>query len=110
MAINTKALRDRRPKSSPVELETTAGNKIRFTNPFKDMELSKSEELFAKMDGAKTVSDIKAIFVGLAKNGKADWDKFVADDSPTLEDLQDVLQGITEEFSNTTGTPGESKG
>lgn len=109
MAIKTKALRDRRPKTEPVEIETDAGNKILFRSPLNKKARSGMESL-ELMASAQTREDVSQIFAAMADNGVADMDQIIEDDDPELGDLLEIVKEVGAEFERQAGSSvGESK-
>lgn len=106
--IKTKALRDRRPKSEDIIVETTKGNKIKFLSPLKRKGHDGLETL-KNMATADQQEDVSAIFELLAENGKTDMDTLIEDDDATLEDLLDVIKAVTGAIEEQAGSLGESK-
>lgn len=110
MAIKTKALRDRRPKVEPVEVETEAGSIVRFVSPLSKKARNGMEAL-ELMTNAETREDVANIFAALAENGVEDMDTIIDDDDPTLGDLLEIVRAVSAEFEKQAGsTVGESKG
>lgn len=108
MAIKTKALRDRRPKTEPVEVETDKGNTVKFVSPLSKKARGGMEAL-ELMTSAQTREDVKSIFKALAENGETDMDTIITDDDPTLGELLEVVKAVGEEFEKQQGsTVGES--
>lgn len=109
MAIKTKALRDRRPKTEPVKVETDAGNVVKFLSPLSKKARGGMEAL-ELMTSAESREDVANIFKALAENGIEDMDTIIEDDDPTLGDLLEVIKAVSEEFEKQSGsTLGESK-
>lgn len=106
--IKTAALRDRRPKTEDIIVETTQGREIKFLSPLK----RKGEEGIAvlkKMSEAEASEDVSAVFDLLAENGREDLEKFFEDDDATLEDLLDVIKAVTGAIQEQSGSLGESR-
>lgn len=109
MAIKTKALRDRRPKTEPIEVETDAGNIVKFVSPLSKKARGGMEAL-ELMTSAETREDVTNIFQALAENGSDDMDTIITDDDPTLGDLLEIVKEVSAEFEKQQGsTVGESK-
>lgn len=109
MAIKTKALRDRLPKTEPVKVETDAGNEVRFLSPLSKKARGGMEAL-ELMTNPQTREDVTNIFKALAENGVEDMDTIIEDDDPTLGELLEVVKAVSEEFEKQQGsTVGESK-
>ena len=109
MAIKTKALRDRRPKTEPVKVETDAGNVIHFISPLAKKAHDGLEAL-ALMSNPQSREDVRTIFKATAENGEADMETIIEDDDPTLGELLEVIKAVSEEFEKQAGsTVGESK-
>lgn len=105
MAIKLSALRDRRPKVEPVEVELPDGDVVKFVNPVK----RKGEDgiqALQELKAAENSDDMLKPFRLLAENGESDLEKFYANDA-TLEDIIDVLKEVSSEFEKQTGTLGE---
>ncbi|GAB3192165.1 hypothetical protein [Nesterenkonia suensis] len=106
--IKTKALRDRRPKSEDIIVETTQGRQIKFLSPLKRKGHDGLDTL-QKMADAEASEDIRALFEMLAENGLDDLEKFFEDDDASLEDLLDVIQEVSKVIQEQAGSLGESK-
>lgn len=103
MAIKTKALRDRRPKTEPVEVETSEGNVVRFVSPLSKKARGGLEAL-ELMQSAETRDDVKNIFKALAENGVEDMDRIIEDDDPILFDLLEIVKEVSHEFEKQAGS------
>ena len=109
MAIKLSALKDRRPKTEPVEYETTEGNTVEFVSPLSKKARNGMEAL-ALMSSAETREDVRNIFKALAKNGADDMDTIIDDDDPFLSDLLEIVREVSAEFEKQAGsTVGESR-
>ena len=109
MAIKTKAVRDRRPKAEPVEVETDAGNIVRFVSPL-SRKAKRGLDALELMTSAQSREDVRSIFEALAENGVDDMEVIIADDDPELGDLLEVIKEVAGEFEKQQGsTVGESK-
>lgn len=107
--IKVSALRDRRPKTEPIEVETTKGRKVTFVNPIK----RKGKDglgLLRKLAVAQHKEDLEEMFNLLAENGADDIEIFYEDDDATLEDLIDITRSVTKIFEEQNGHLGESQG
>ena len=103
MAIKTKSLRDRRPKTEPVEVETDKGNVVKFLSPLSKKARGGMEAL-ELMTSAESREDVANIFKALAENGIEDMDTIIEDDDPTLGDLLEVIKAVSEEFEKQQGS------
>lgn len=109
MAIKTQALRDRRPKTEPIEVETSEGNIVRFLSPLQKKARGGMEAL-GLMNSAETREDVTNIFRALAENGVEDMDRIIEDDDPLLFDLLEIVKEVGKEIEKQSGsTVGESK-
>lgn len=106
--IKTKALRDRRPKSEDIIVETTKGRQIKFVSPLK-RKGQDGLDLLKRMAEADAEEDVASLFDMLAENGREDLDKLFEDDDATLEDLLDVIKAVTGSIQDQAGSLGESK-
>lgn len=104
--IKVKELRDRRPKSEPVEVETTKGNKVKFVNPVKQKGRD-GLALLKKLSVAQAREDLEELFNLLAENGAKDIEVFYEDDDATLEDLLDITRSVSKVFEEQNGSLGE---
>lgn len=104
--IKLSALRDRRPKTEPIEVETTKGRIVKFLNPVK-RKGAEGASVLRKLQEASSDEAILESFILLAENGQEDLDKFYEDDEATLEDIIDITKAVGEEITKQVGTAGE---
>lgn len=105
--IKVSALRDRRPKTEPVDVETTKGRVVTFVNPVK----RKGKDglgILKKLAIAEARQDLEELFNLLAENGADDIEIFYEDDDSTLEDLIDITKAVSKKFEEQNGSLGES--
>lgn len=104
--IKVQALRDKRPKTEPINVETTKGNTVTFVNPVK----RKGRDglaMLKKLSQAQAREDLEEVFNLLAENGADDIEVFYDDDDATLEDLLDITRSVTKAFEEQNGSLGE---
>lgn len=110
MSIELSSLRDRRPKSQPIEYKTSKGNVVKFQNPMKGMKGRKGLREMKRAAVAEQNADIEVMFEIYAIDGTEALDKILEDeDDATMEDLMDIIMAVATEVRDQSGDLGESK-